>query len=106
MTNIPNKTNTTSFVRGCTIRTNYLVVGGLTLGQPFAIIFFRDLIYDNEAHTLVAEIPWLHDDNTNRSKHYLIQPLDRQPQRSLVFSTEVLGYYQSSRFAGLHSLDD
>jgi len=47
----------TSFVRGWSIRTNYLVVGGLTLGQPFAIIFFRDLIYDNEAHTVVAVIP-------------------------------------------------
>jgi hypothetical protein len=56
-----------------------LVARGLTLGQPFAIIFFRDLIYDNEAHTVVAAIPWLYDDNTTRSKHYLIQPLARQP---------------------------
>jgi hypothetical protein len=85
MTNIPNKTNTTSFFRGCTIRTNYLVVGGLALGQLFAIIFFRDLVHNNEAHT-VAAIPWLHNDNTNRLKHYLIQLLARQPSDRFVFS--------------------
>jgi hypothetical protein len=46
------------------------------LNDPCFEGFIAILSMTMKPNTVIAAIPWLHDDNTNRSRHYLIQPLD------------------------------